>query len=67
MDNLLSSIYLLLAAAVVFFFRKWRFSRLPYPPGPKPSLISGNASELPTVLPWLTYAKWAKEYGDIVH
>ncbi|KAG5723179.1 O-methylsterigmatocystin oxidoreductase [Termitomyces sp. T112] len=46
---------------------KWQSSRLPYPPGPKPSLISGNASELPTVLPWLKYVEWAKEYGDIVH
>ncbi|KAH0578687.1 hypothetical protein H2248_003815 [Termitomyces sp. 'cryptogamus'] len=68
MGELLSYIYLLVAAAVVFLFRKWQSStRIPYPPGPKPSLISGNASELPTVLPWLTYAKWAKEYGDIVH
>ncbi|KAH0580683.1 hypothetical protein H2248_002170 [Termitomyces sp. 'cryptogamus'] len=47
---------------------KWlSSSRPPYPPGPKPSLISGNAGELPTVLPWLKYAEWAKEYGDIVH
>ncbi|KAG5338879.1 hypothetical protein C0989_005681 [Termitomyces sp. Mn162] len=68
MGELLSYIYLLLAAAVVFLLRKWQSSsRLPYPPGPKPSLISGNASELPTVLPWLKYAEWAKEYGDIVH
>ncbi|KAH0578674.1 hypothetical protein H2248_003805 [Termitomyces sp. 'cryptogamus'] len=68
MGELLFYIYLLLAAAVVFLLRKWQSSsRLPYPPGPKPSLISGNASELPTVLPWLKYAEWAKEYGDIVH
>ncbi|KAG5335807.1 hypothetical protein C0989_000265 [Termitomyces sp. Mn162] len=67
MDNLLSYIYLLLDAAIVFLFRKWRSSRLPYPPGPKPSLISGNASELPTFFPWLKYAEWAKGYGSIVH
>ncbi|KAH0591543.1 hypothetical protein H2248_001601 [Termitomyces sp. 'cryptogamus'] len=70
MGELLSHIYLLpLAAAfIIFLFRKWQSSsRAPYPPGPKPSLISGNASELPTVLPWLKYSEWAKEYGDIVH
>ncbi|KAG6901767.1 hypothetical protein C0995_008109 [Termitomyces sp. Mi166 len=45
---------------------KWWFtpsSRLPYPPGPTPRLISGNYGELPTVLPWLKYTSWAKQYG----
>ncbi|KAG6861014.1 hypothetical protein C0995_004867 [Termitomyces sp. Mi166 len=69
MGALLSLVYLLLAISVVFLFKKWQSSsaRPPYPPGPKPSLISGNARQLPTALPWLTYTEWAKEYGDIVH
>ncbi|KAJ7627566.1 cytochrome P450 [Mycena polygramma] len=40
---------------------------LPYPPGPKPKPIIGNALDIPTSLPWLTYADWAKRYGDIMH
>ncbi|KAG6861012.1 hypothetical protein C0995_004865 [Termitomyces sp. Mi166 len=69
MGVLLSLGYLLLTCSVVFLLKKLQYlsSRPPYPPGPKPSLISGNAGELPTVLPWLKYAEWAKEYGDIVH
>ncbi|KAF4617311.1 hypothetical protein D9613_005809 [Agrocybe pediades] len=40
---------------------------LPYPPGP-PSVTPLNASSvLPRSQPWLTYTKWAKKYGDILH
>ncbi|KAF7350440.1 O-methylsterigmatocystin oxidoreductase [Mycena venus] len=40
---------------------------LPYPPGPKPKPIIGNALDIPPTLPWLTYSDWAKHYGDIMH
>lgn len=36
---------------------------LPYPPGPKPRPFIGNARDIPTTKPWLTYANWAKQYG----
>ncbi|KAF8868692.1 cytochrome P450 [Infundibulicybe gibba] len=43
-------------------------SRLPYPPGPKPKPLIGNALEIPTQMAWLTYAKWAETYrSDILH
>ncbi|KAF8872237.1 cytochrome P450 [Infundibulicybe gibba] len=42
--------------------------RLPYPPGPKPKPLIGNALEIPTRTSWLTYAKWAETYqSDILH
>ncbi|KAF7323866.1 O-methylsterigmatocystin oxidoreductase [Mycena kentingensis (nom. inval.)] len=47
----------------------WRSSTrgLPYPPGPKPKFLIGNMLDIPQTLPWLTYADWAKQYGDIMH
>ncbi|KAF7289932.1 O-methylsterigmatocystin oxidoreductase [Mycena indigotica] len=40
---------------------------LPYPPGPPPKFLIGNMLDIPQSLPWLTYANWAKQYGDIMH
>ncbi|OCH93695.1 CyP450 monooxygenase [Obba rivulosa] len=42
-------------------------STLPLPPGPKPLPLVGNILDVPTTLPWRTYAEWAKTYGDIIH
>ncbi|TFK53785.1 cytochrome P450 [Heliocybe sulcata] len=44
-----------------------KLSFLPYPPGPKPLPIVGNAFQLPQKMPWKTYAQWGKEYGDLIH
>ncbi|KAF8895087.1 cytochrome P450 [Infundibulicybe gibba] len=42
--------------------------RFPFPPGPKPRPLIGNALEIPTQAAWITYAKWAKTYGsNILH
>lgn len=41
--------------------------RLPYPPGPKALPIIGNTLDLPSSYYWMTYADWAKKYGDVVH
>ena len=51
----------------VFFYtlsilRKRR--RLPYPPGPAPWPIVGNALEMPLERPWLKYGEWCKTYGE---
>ncbi|KAK7041957.1 hypothetical protein VNI00_008939 [Paramarasmius palmivorus] len=48
---------------------KLRLSRAPapLPPGPKGLPVVGNIFDLPRSQPWLTYSKWAKEYGPIVH
>ncbi|KAF8895094.1 cytochrome P450 [Infundibulicybe gibba] len=43
-------------------------SRLPFPPGPKPKPFIGNALDIPTKTPWLTYAKWSETYrSDILY
>ncbi|OCH89272.1 hypothetical protein OBBRIDRAFT_32321 [Obba rivulosa] len=42
-------------------------STLPLPPGTKPLPFVGNALDVPTTLPWRTYAEWAKTYSDIIH
>ncbi|KAJ7460726.1 cytochrome P450 [Mycena latifolia] len=39
----------------------------PFPPGPKPLPVLGNAADLPKSQPWLTFSQWAKEHGPIVH
>lgn len=38
-------------------------SSIPTFPGPRPIPILGNALQMPKTRPWLTFAKWAKEYG----
>ncbi|KDQ14780.1 hypothetical protein BOTBODRAFT_187775 [Botryobasidium botryosum FD-172 SS1] len=40
---------------------------LPYPPGPKPEPIIGNARQFPSHSSWLQYNEWRKIYGDIMH
>ncbi|KAF8079095.1 cytochrome P450 [Lyophyllum atratum] len=60
---------LLVITSIGFLVKRW-FSlstRLPYPPGPQPRWISGNSHDLPTTQPWLTYSRWAKQYGSIFH
>ncbi|KAJ6466205.1 cytochrome P450 [Mycena sanguinolenta] len=64
------SLALLVLAAVALrvlhkTFRAWQ--RLPLPPGPPPYALIGNFLDLPTKLPWLTYTKWGRQYGDLVH
>ncbi|EJD40449.1 cytochrome P450 [Auricularia subglabra TFB-10046 SS5] len=40
--------------------------RLPLPPGPAGQLFIGNLLDAPTAKEWLTYAAWAKTYGNII-
>ncbi|KAG6906361.1 hypothetical protein DXG01_014315 [Tephrocybe rancida] len=66
---LLLLIFAIASLSVALVFKWWYtlLSRLPYPPGPKPSLIAGNSADVTTTLPWLKYTEWAKQYGDLVH
>ncbi|KAJ7935552.1 cytochrome P450 [Mycena leptocephala] len=59
---------LIIALLKCFSKRLWqRSSNLPFPPGPPPRPVIGNALELPTKLAWLTYKEWGVKYGDLVH
>ncbi|KDQ55456.1 hypothetical protein JAAARDRAFT_336883 [Jaapia argillacea MUCL 33604] len=61
-------IFILFLLSRSYFARKRINTQgLPYPPGPKPFPIIGNALDLPRESPWLTYTDWGKTYGDIVH
>ncbi|KAJ2986016.1 hypothetical protein NUW54_g9936 [Trametes sanguinea] len=56
-----------LAVLVVTLVRLITRKRLRHPPGPKGLPLLGNLFDLPKAYPEKTYAKLAKEYGDIVY
>lgn len=35
-----------------------------YPPGPKGLPVIGSLLDINQERPWITYGKWAKEYGE---
>ncbi|KAJ7708771.1 cytochrome P450 [Mycena rosella] len=53
--------------ATLYYTRKKKKIVAPFPPGPRGLPILGNAADLPQSLPWLTFSRWAKEHGPIVH
>ncbi|KAG1877091.1 cytochrome P450 [Suillus tomentosus] len=64
---LASGISCILALVVVSHLTRRRVYPLPLPPGPPPLPFFGNALQLDTKRPWLTYTAWGKTYGKIIH
>jgi len=56
---------LVMSFCVIVLLRIFRRRRhaLPYPPGPKGLPIIGNALDMPSKNPYLTYWQWGKKYG----
>lgn len=58
--------YSLLAALVLVAAVRRRLAKakqLPYPPGPKPDFLIGNARQIPSHSSWLQYTEWRKTFG----
>ncbi len=53
------------AVIALLLYNKRYTNRLPLPPGPPGSLLSGNLHSAPKQLPWLAYTKWKDTYGSL--
>lgn len=53
----------ILAAIVLWTYRRFQRPRVPLPPGPPPAPIVGNLRDLRVAPIWLHRTKLAKQYG----
>ncbi|KAJ6482515.1 cytochrome P450 [Mycena sanguinolenta] len=69
MDSL--STFSALALSIVLLpvlYRKFTSKNpAPFPPGPKGLPILGNALDMPTSHPWVTFSQWGEKYGGLVY
>ena len=56
-------IVLLLSSYIVYRKSATSSRKLPFPPGPRPWPLIGNALDMPRTAQWSTFMKWAEEYG----
>ncbi|GJJ11037.1 hypothetical protein Clacol_005268 [Clathrus columnatus] len=59
------------AGVVLYFASRWWKTRIPQglkrPPGPPGHFLIGNLLDLPRSKEWLTFDRWANEYGDLFY
>ncbi|GJJ11056.1 hypothetical protein Clacol_005287 [Clathrus columnatus] len=60
-----------LAGLALYVVSHWWNNRIPRglkrPPGPPGRLLIGNLLDLPKSKEWVTFDRWAKEYGDLCY
>ena len=64
---LTSLLCLLFSLAVILALISRKKSRFPYPPGPPPKTLIGNALDFPTDMPWIKYLEWSKRLNSMFY
>ena len=62
-----TAVALLITITTIFvfdFFYRRKASAVPYPPGPKPKFLIGNALDFPVHDATRKYLEWSKEYSS---
>ena len=65
MEFLVPSLTIVFGLALALAFLWLKRPQLPYPPGPPPKPLIGNALDIPSKKPWITYRNWTKEFNSM--
>ncbi|PBK75825.1 cytochrome P450 [Armillaria solidipes] len=66
-STLLAAFLAIFGVLLLHRFTRRSLDRRRLPPGPKGLPLIGNLWDVPAEYPWLTYARWADTYGDILY